>query len=51
MSTLQTVLAAVGDGRIRGGWAYVWAAYGITWTGLVLYTLSLWARWPRKERK
>jgi heme exporter protein D len=45
------VLAAVGDGRIRGGWAYVWTAYGITWTALVLYTLSLWARWPREERK
>ena len=35
MSTLETVLAAVGEGRIQGGWEYVWTAYGIAWTGLV----------------
>jgi len=51
MNTLNLVLAAVGEGRIRGGWGYVWTAYGIVWTGLSLYTLSLWARWPREERK
>ncbi|MGZ6028616.1 MAG: hypothetical protein ACXWK5_04275 [Myxococcaceae bacterium] len=51
MSTLGTLLAAVGEGRIHGGWEYVKAAYGICWTGLTLYALSLWVRWPREERK
>ncbi len=50
MNTLQLVLAAVGEGRIRGGWEYVWASYGIAWGGIVLYALSLWRRWPREER-
>ena len=31
MNTLNMVLAAVGEGRIRGGWEYVWTAYGIAW--------------------
>ena len=44
MNALHTVLAAVGEGRIRGGWEYVKAAYGICWTGLSLYALSLWIR-------
>ncbi|MFN0062238.1 MAG: hypothetical protein ACKVPX_06955 [Myxococcaceae bacterium] len=34
-------VAAVGTGRIVGGWEYVWAAYGIAWAGLALYALSL----------
>jgi CcmD family protein len=51
MSTLQLVLGAVGEGRIRGGWEYVWAAYGIAWTGLGLYALSLWARLRREDRR
>jgi hypothetical protein len=51
MNTLSSVLAAVGEGRIRGGWEYVWTAYGIVWTALSLYALSLWARWPREETK
>jgi hypothetical protein len=51
VSTLGTLLAAVGEGRIHGGWEYVKAAYGICWTGLALYALSLWVRWPREERK
>ncbi len=34
----------VGSGRIVGGWAYVWAAYGIAWGALALYALSLWLR-------
>jgi heme exporter protein D len=36
-------------GHVVGGWEYVWAAYGITWAGLLLYGLSLYVR--RKERK
>lgn len=26
---------------IEGGWSYIMAAYGITWTGLALYAVSL----------
>lgn len=37
----------VGVGRIVGGWDFVGAAYGVAWTGLVLYALSLWVRRPR----
>lgn len=39
----------VGSGRIKGGWAYVWACYGITWAALALYGLSLWLRRPGKS--
>lgn len=63
--TLLTLLAAapaaapsesmagnVGSGMIQGGWNYVWAAYGIFWAGLALYTLSLIlrARTSNKEQ-
>jgi hypothetical protein len=34
----------VGAGRIVGGWEYVYAAYGITYAAIVIYTLSLWLR-------
>lgn len=30
---------AVGTGMIQGGWEYVWAVYGLSWTVLVAYTL------------
>ena len=49
MNALRTVLAAVGEGRIQGGWEYVKAAYGICWTGLSLYALSLFVRSRRSE--
>jgi hypothetical protein len=42
-------LLAAQTGRIQGGWGYVWTAYGVTWTALALYTLSLWLRRPRDE--
>ncbi len=49
--TLLTLVMAVepgqvGSGRIPlgWGWGYVWSAYGITWTGISLYALSLWMR-------
>ena len=29
---------------IRGGMEFVWAAYGITWVGLVGYGLSIFRR-------
>ena len=28
----------VASGMIQGGWGYVWAAYGITWTVLLAFT-------------
>ncbi len=34
----------VGMGRIVGGWGYIWLAYGLTWSGLFLYGLSLYLR-------
>jgi len=37
------------EGVIQGGWEYVWMAYGVTWAGLLGYTISLWLRKPRKE--
>ena len=50
MNAVTTVLAAVGEGRIHGGWEYVKAAYAICWTGLSLYAVSLWMRRPREDR-
>ena len=50
MSALQAglVLADVGQGRIQGGWGYIWSSYGIAWGSLALYALSLWLRRPGK---
>jgi hypothetical protein len=51
MSTVletTTLLAQVGLGRVQGGWEYVWAAYGIAWASLSLYSLSLWTRRPSR---
>ena len=31
-----TEVSDVGSGQVSGGWGYVWAAYGITWFGLIL---------------
>jgi hypothetical protein len=44
---LRAVIAQaseVGSGKIKGGWEFVWAAYIITWVGVVVYGLSLWLR-------
>jgi hypothetical protein len=41
--------AAPPMGRIVGGWEYIWAAYGLTWVGLVAYSLSLWLRSRRTK--
>ena len=32
-------------GVIEGGMAFVWAAYGITWGGLLVYGISLVVRY------
>jgi len=32
------------EGMIQGGWEYVWAVYGITWTVLIAYLISLRVR-------
>jgi hypothetical protein len=37
-------------GQLQGGWPYVWAAYGITWSVLIGYGLSLWLRRPKGEK-
>jgi hypothetical protein len=37
------------DGIIEGGWSYVIAAYGLTWTVWAVYGLSLWLRNRRQE--
>jgi hypothetical protein len=41
---LLLLAQAVGSGRIQGGWSYVWTSYGIAWSCLTLYSLSLWWR-------
>ena len=38
------------QGMIAGGWDYVYAAYGITWTVLLIYGASLLHRGAQKER-
>ncbi|MGZ3458324.1 MAG: hypothetical protein ACXU86_07430 [Archangium sp.] len=43
-----TLLAQAGAGHIQGGWGYILTAYGIAWTSLSLYALSLWLRRPGK---
>jgi hypothetical protein len=36
-------------GHVTGGWEFIWAAYGISLAGLLLYGYSLYAR--GKEQK
>ena len=38
------------SGTITGGWSFVWAAYGITFTVLALYAVSVLMR-LRSARK
>lgn len=38
------IIAAVGDGVIQGAENYVYAAYGLTWIILIIYTVSLVVR-------
>ena len=37
-------------GMIEGGWAFVWAAYGITAAAFVVYTVTLIARLREAKR-
>ena len=34
-------LAWAVEGRIEGGWSYIWSAYGISWAALILYLFRL----------
>ena len=36
-------------GKIVGGWEYIWMAYGLTWFGLVAYSVSLLIRKLRSK--
>jgi hypothetical protein len=35
------------SGILEGGWAYVYAAYALTWLLLGGYAVYLWTRTPR----
>ena len=34
------------QGFIEGGWGFVAGAYGITWTAILIYLVSLYRRRP-----
>jgi heme exporter protein CcmD len=38
-------------GYIQGGWEFVWGAYGVTAGVLVLYALSIHARYRAERRR
>jgi hypothetical protein len=48
---IETLLAQmrVPEGRIVGGWNFVWMAYGLTWFGLIVYSASLLFRKLRSK--
>ena len=39
------------QGVISGGWEFVWAAYGVTATVFILYTISLAVRLREVRKK
>jgi heme exporter protein D len=41
----------VSGGYIHGGWGFVWAAYGLTFTFLLLYSVSLIVRYRSERRR
>ncbi|MFK7926969.1 MAG: hypothetical protein AB8H79_02180 [Myxococcota bacterium] len=43
-TTVQVVEESLAEGRLEGGWGYIWAAYGITWFGLLAYTVYVVVR-------
>ena len=43
------IFSAVGDGIIRGADGFVWAAYGISWLIILLYTIMLVFREKREN--
>ena len=34
-------------GKSVGGWEYIWTAYILTWTGILVYATSLFLRRPK----
>jgi len=38
--------AQVGSGKVVGGWAYVWASWGLTWAMMIGYSVYMWVRRP-----
>jgi heme exporter protein CcmD len=38
-------------GVIEGGWEFVWGAYGVTASVLVLYALSIHSRYRAERRR
>ncbi len=40
----QEAANPIGSGQLTGGWEYIWAAYVVSWCGIVGYSLSLWLR-------
>ena len=48
LAVFVTDAARVGVGKIQGGWEYVYTCYVITWVGIALYSVSLWARRPKE---
>ena len=36
---------------IVGGWEYIWAAYGITWAVMGLYSIQLVRAWRLERRR
>jgi heme exporter protein D len=36
-------------GHVVGGWEYVWAAYGLTWFGVVAFAVSLYSRRSKEQ--
>ena len=40
----EEIDSEVGSGQVTGGWEYVWAAYGTTWLGLVMFGAYIFLR-------
>lgn len=38
-------------GVVTGGWSFVWAAYGLTTAGLLIYGLSLFKRLKEERQR
>lgn len=37
------------QGVLTGGWAFVWAAYGLSFAMFTLYAISVIVRWKRAQ--
>ena len=44
MNKAYAEVSEVGSGQINDGWDFIWSAYGVTWIGLIAYTLFIWTR-------